>query len=189
MSRGRDKFNRYKKILFIAVRFLNIFPYKMRVFLFKFIRNLDGNLGLILRYICIKSLAKKCGDNVSIHTNVIILSIKDLELGNNVSIHPFSYIDATGKITIGNDVSIAHASTIMSTEHNYSDKRIPIKDQGVKNIATVVHDNVWIASGVRVLAGSIINSGTIIAAGAIVKNELKGNSIYGGIPAKHLKDR
>lgn len=189
MTRGRDKFEKFKRPMLVLAGFIKIFPYSIRLFLLRFLRNWNGNLGIALRYILIKSLAKKCGDNVSIHTNVIILSPENLELGANISIHPFCYIDATGTITIGNDVSIAHASTIMSTDHNYSDMNTPIKDQGIENKTTIIHDNVWIASGVRILAGTVINSGTIVAAGAVAKNELKSNSVYGGIPAKFIKAR
>lgn len=189
MSRGREKFEKFKQIVLLLVKITNILPYGIRLFLLRLVRNLDGSIGLALRYILIKSLAKKCGDNVSIHTNVIIFSPENLELGSNISIHPFCYIDATGTIIIGNDVSIAHASTIMSTEHNYENIDIPIKDQGCQKKLTIVHDNVWIASGVRVLAGTVINMGTIVAAGAVIKGQLQPNSIYGGIPAKLLKER
>lgn len=189
MFRGRDKFQKIKRpILFLSQAVGNL-PYSTRYALLKHFRNYNGNSGLVVRYILIKSLTKKCGDNVSIHPSVMIFAPENLEIGDNVSIHPFCYIDATGGISIGNDVSIAHASTVMSTEHEYKAKDIPIKDQGVSMSPTVIHDNVWIASGVRILAGTVISAGTIVAAGAVAKNRLKANSIYGGIPAKHLKDR
>lgn len=189
MSRGRDKFQKIKKPVVLISKVVNVVPYRARYALFKHFRNYNGNSGLIARYILVKSLAKKCGDNVSIHPNVMIFAPENLEIGDNVSIHPFCYIDATGGITIGNDVSVAHSSTIMSTEHKYDSKDLPIKDQGVSFLPTVIHDNVWIASGVRVLAGSVISTGTIVAAGAVTKSLLKSNAIYGGVPAKHLKDR
>lgn len=189
MSRGRDKFQKIKKSVLFISRTIEKLPYGAKYRLLKHCRNYNGNSGLVLRYILIKSLAKKCGDNVSIHPNVMIFAPENLEIGNNVSIHPFCYVDATGGIIIGDDVSVAHASTIMSTEHVYKNNDLPIKDQGVSLLPTIIHDNVWIASGVRVLAGTVISTGTIVAAGAVVKNFLKPNSIYGGIPAKHLKDR
>ncbi|WP_246569743.1 acyltransferase [Lentibacillus saliphilus] len=187
--RGREKFNRYKKVISFLVIVFSILPYRIRVKIFDSLRMLSGKKGLLLRYISLKSLAKDCGDNVSIHQNVYIFGLENLCLGDNVSIHPFCYIDATGTIEIGSDVSVAHATTIMSTEHKYEDKSINIKDQGTKKIKTCIKSNVWIGSGCRILAGSVINEGTILAAGAVVKKQVPKNSIYGGIPAKLIKER
>lgn len=189
MSRGRNKFKKIKPILNTSSKFISILPYPIRFFLLRSCRQLEGNMGLGIRYILLSTLTNECGDNVSIHPNVIILSPDKLRIGDNVSIHPFCYIDATGEIDIGNDVSIAHSSTIMSTEHCYADKSIPIKDQGIIRNKTVIQDNVWVGCGARILSGTLIQSGTIVAAGAVVKNILHANSIYGGIPAKRIKDR
>lgn len=67
-----------------------------------------------------------CGKNVKIGTNVQILSWENLSIGSNVSVHSNCYLDASGGITIGNDVSIAHNSSILSTNHDWSDYTVPI---------------------------------------------------------------
>ncbi|WP_202594345.1 DapH/DapD/GlmU-related protein [Oceanobacillus massiliensis] len=64
-----------------------------------------------------------------------------------------------------------------------------IKDQGVEYKRTLIEDNVWIGAGSRILGGTIIRSGSIIAAGAVVKNEIPNNVIVGGVPAKVIKER
>lgn len=48
---------------------------------------------------------------------------------------------------------------------------------------------VVISSGVRVLTGSQIGDCTVIAAGGLVRGTAEAYSIYGGLPAKKLKDR
>lgn len=188
-KRGRDTFNKYKPILLIISKAIRFLPLKVRIALLTFFRNIDGKIGIAIRYVLLKAIAIKCGDNVSVHAGVYIFSPEKLSIGNNVSIHPMCYIDASGEIVINNDVSIAHSSTILSSEHNYGESERPIKEQGIKFKRTIIKSNVWIACGVRILAGTQVNEGTIVAAGAVVKNTLQSNFIYGGIPAKSIKGR
>ncbi|MGM1003310.1 acyltransferase [Acinetobacter haemolyticus] len=187
--RKRELLSKFDFIIKILVSLLGILPRRVRKFFLDSLYNCSGMVAIGLRYCLLKTLLKSCGDNISIHKNVILLGIENLEIGDNVSIHPFCYIDGTGSLKIGNDVSIAHSSTILSTEHVYSDVKIPIKDQGIENIPTVLENNIWIACGVRILAGSWIHDGVVIAAGAVVKGEILSHTIYGGIPAKLIKRR
>jgi len=86
-------------------------------------------------------------------------------------------------------VSIAHGTSILSEEHKYSDLNQNIKDQGCELKETIIENNVWIGAGCRILAGSHIESGSIVAAGAVVKKRVKANSIVGGVPARMIKSR
>jgi acetyltransferase-like isoleucine patch superfamily enzyme len=187
--RGRDRFQKHKRLIFIIIKFASFLPTKTKIMFFNHIRNYNGILGILLRYVFLKSLSHSCGDNVSIHSGVYLFHINKLKVGNNVSIHPMCYIDAAGEIEIGNDVSIAHNTTIMSTEHNYSDRTELIKNQGCSYNKTIIKSNVWIGAGCRILAGSLINEGSIIASGAVIKNVVEGNCIYGGVPGKKIKER
>lgn len=187
--RKRKILEKLNFLVVISVFLLKIFPKKLRLIFFNSIQNCPGFLFIGIRYILLKTLLKSCGNNVSIHKGVILLGLDNLEIEDNVSIHPFCYIDGTGGLKIGNDISIAHSSTILSTEHLYSNLEVPIKDQGVKLIPTLLEGNIWVACGVRILAGSHISNGVIIAAGAVVKGYLEPNNIYGGVPARLIKER
>lgn len=189
MKRKRDILKKYSFLINIIIKISKIIPQFFYKRLLKFLRKYDNYFVIFLRYICLKNLAKKCGDNVAVFSNVYLHNVQNLEIGNNVSIHPLSYIEASGGIKIGNDVSIAHNCTIMSEEHVYSDLNKNIKDQGVIFKETIIEDNVWIGSGTRILGGTTIRSGSIVAAGAVVKNEVPHNVIVGGVPAKVIKQR
>ena len=54
---------------------------------------------------------------------------------------------------------------------------------------TIVEDDVWIGYGSIILSGVKIAQGSIIAAGSVVTKDVEAYSIYGGVPAKKLKDR
>lgn len=189
MSRKRDVLEKHSKIINTFVKISRIFPKSFYLKWLKLIRNHDSYIAMFIRYICLKNCAKSCGDNVAVFSNVYLYRVHNLEIGDNVSIHPLCYIDAAGGITIGNDVSIAHNTTILSEEHKFVDIDMNIKDQGCEYKRTVVENNVWIGAGCRILGGSYIGSGSIIAAGAVVKNTVKANSIMGGVPARLIKER
>jgi acetyltransferase-like isoleucine patch superfamily enzyme len=99
-----------------------------------------------------------------------------------------NYIDLIG-IKIGNDVSIAHNTSILSEEHIYSNINLNIKDQGCEYRRTVIKNNVWIGAGCRILGGTRIGSGVVVAAGAVVKGEIPNNYIVGGVPVRLIKER
>lgn len=189
MGRKRDILKKHKKLINIIVKISKVIPRKLHLKWLKLIRGHDNSIAMFIRYICLKNCAKKCGDNVAVFSNVYLLNINNMEIGDNVSIHPLCYIDASGGIIIGSDVSVAHNTSILSEEHKHSDITINIKDQGLDYRKTVIENNVWIGAGCRILGGCHIESGSIIAAGAVAKGRVKANSIMGGVPAKLIKER
>lgn len=189
ISRGRDTFSRYKKYILFAVKIVNMFSLKKRKNWLLKRRETKGKKGLLIRYILIKSLAKSCGDNVSISEDVYLFSPENIEFGDNVSIHPMCYIEGQGGITIGNDVSIAHATSILSTTHNMDDLDIPIKDQGVTEKPVIIHDNVWIGCKTTILCGIEVSSGSVIGANSVVTKNIKPFTVCAGVPAKEIRSR
>jgi acetyltransferase-like isoleucine patch superfamily enzyme len=187
--RGREKFAKFKPILNIISRFLSLFPMKIRKMLFEHYRRIKGIKGIVIRYVLLKSIAKKCGDNVSIHPDCYIFFPERLEIGDNVSIHPMCYIDAVGGLSIGNDVSIAHAVTVMTSSHHFNRHDIPIKDQDYDVAKTEIGDNVWIGAKATILCGNNIGYGSVVGAGAIVTHNVQNNTINVGAPAKAIKER
>ncbi len=192
-KRGRDTFKKIKWLLSFFVSFYRLFPVKTRKKLLERHRYTRGKLGIGLRYALLKSLAAYCGDNVSVFEGVYLLNPQNLRVGNNVSIQPMCYIEC-GKdpalpLIIEDDVSIAHGATLMATTHTYSDLNLPIKDQPVETKALHIHENVWIGAKASILAGVTLASGCIIGAGAVVTKDTKENTIYGGVPARVIKER
>lgn len=188
-KRGRDLFRRASGLLNVLSGFYSCFPMKMRIGLLAWHRRTRGKIGLGIRYSLLRTIAASCGDNVSIHSDVYLLCPQNLSIGSNVSLHPMCYLEASGNIEIGNDVSVAHGVSIISTNHGYSDEGMPIKDQPIVAKRIAISDNVWIGAQAIILAGVRIESGCVVAAGAVVTKSTAKDGIYAGVPARKIKAR
>jgi acetyltransferase-like isoleucine patch superfamily enzyme len=134
-------------------------------------------------------LIKKAGKNMRIKAGTVIDAPEELTVGDNFNIGEFSFISAIGGLTIGKNVIIGHHVSIITSNHRFGSTKIPICQQGVASSPIRIEDDVWIGSGVRVLAGVKIGRGSIIGANAVVTKDIPSYSIAVGIPAKVIKKR
>lgn len=132
------------------------------------------------------SIARNC---TLICTGVINQKGKGIIIGNNSGINAGTYLGGQGGIEIGDNVIVGPGVKIFSENHNFSDLKINIKDQGVMRNGVCIKNNVWIGAGVTILAGVTIGEGSVIAAGSVVTKSVTPNSIVAGVPGKVLKKR
>ncbi|MBX4927253.1 acetyltransferase-like isoleucine patch superfamily enzyme [Rhizobium binae] len=111
----------------------------------------------------------------------------DVILGDDCSINPYACV--SGKVTCGNGVRIASHASIVGFNHGFDDPDRPIHRQGVVSIGIVIGDDVWIGANCVILDGVTIGNGAIIAAGAVVTQDIPALAIAGGVPAKVLRSR
>lgn len=188
MTTGRKIFSKYNKLLEGIAGAISILPRSFRMFLLHLFRNFRGRIGIAIRFVLVKKLAKSCGINVCIRPYVFLENIQNISFGNNVSIHPFCYLEGSGGIEIGNDVSLAHNISILSVNHTWDNHNISIKYNPIKYLPVKICDDVWVGCGCRLMAGVTIHSRSIVAAGAVVTKDVEPQIIVGGIPAKKIKN-
>lgn len=190
--RGREQFEAYKKYLNILVRIYRLFPLKQRIKIFEHCRYVHGKLGLGIRYACLKSIAKKCGDNVAVFQGTYILNPQNLIVGDNVSIQPMCYLECGHTevgIRIDDDVSIGHGTTIMATSHDYEQSLGNIKDHAILSKPVCICRNVWIGAKAIILGNVTVHEGCVVGAGAVVTKDTEENGVYAGVPARCVKKR
>ncbi len=107
-----------------------------------------------------------------------------LRVGDRSNIGASCYIGCSGGIEIGSNVMMAPDVNLFAENHNYERFDIPMKDQGVTREAILIEDDCWLASGSTILAGVRVGQGAVIAAGAVVTNDVPSFAIVGGVPAK-----
>lgn len=130
------------------------------------------------------------GEDVFIGRNTIIYCQNgDVEIGDNANIGSNCQIFSASKIKIGKNVLIAAYAYLVGGGHIYDDPDTPVIEQGRTAVGIEIGDDVWIGAGVKVLDGVTIGKGAIIAAGAVVTDDIPSYAIAGGIPAKVIKQR
>lgn len=103
-------------------------------------------------------------------------------------------------LIIGNFCSIAdNVSFLLAGEHDYSlistfpfRRFRPYKKKYNDSISKgkiIIDDDVWIGFGSIILSGVHIGKGAVIAAGAVIANDIPPYAIVGGVPAKVIKYR
>ncbi|WP_410005425.1 acyltransferase [Aequorivita nionensis] len=111
-----------------------------------------------------------------------------IEIGENTRVHG-TCIHAFNKIKIGNNCLIAANTNIIDGNgHELSmdapENRINTTDNGNP---IIIEDNVWIAANCIILGGTRIGKGAIITAASVVKGDVPEKSVFGGNPAKLIK--
>jgi acetyltransferase-like isoleucine patch superfamily enzyme len=114
---------------------------------------------------------------------------KGLTVGNNCGLGANSFYGCAGGIKIGNDVIVGNFVSMHSENHNFSDKKIPIRLQGVNHKGIKIGNNCWIGAKATILDGTVIGDGCIIAAGSVVRGNFPDDVVIGGVPAKILRQR
>jgi acetyltransferase-like isoleucine patch superfamily enzyme len=146
-------------------------------------------MGFGVRYLCIKRLAKSCGNKVLIFPGCILHWLERCEIGENVTLHDFCYIDSIGGITIGDNVRIAHNCSLISGQHNYDVPGELIINSGYTTAPIVIESDVWLGAGAVVLQGVTIGRGAVIGSNAVVNKDIDSEIIAGGVPAKFIRNR
>ncbi|PKG37926.1 acyltransferase [Psychromonas sp. Urea-02u-13] len=116
--------------------------------------------------------------------------VPTLTVGNNVDIGWMTTIAVGNTVQIGNNVRIAGRTILAGYPGHPLDptdraKGLPELDSQVGEI--ILEDDVWLATGVSVMAGVRIGQGTIVAAGSVVTHDLPAMVLAGGIPAKVIR--
>ena len=127
----------------------------------------------------------KCGKNIDIGRRVKLSS--RIEIGNNSGIGDGCYIQ--GRVIMGDDIMMAPEVAIIATNHRYDKTDIPMNQQGKVDATVIIGNDVWLGYRSIICAGVKIGSGAIIAAGAVVTNDVPEYSVVAGVPARVIKKR
>lgn len=162
--------------------------FKVYYLIFQLIKGFDLNFFDKVRSKLVRLLTKSEVSGLFVRAQVSIFDFSNLHLGEHVSINHGCFLSCFGGLTIGDFVAIGHNTSILTTEHGFSEANTPIKYQPVVMKPVRIGNNVWIGANCTILSGVSIADNTIIAAGAVVKRSItESGSIVGGVPAKFLK--
>ena len=148
-----------------------------------------------LPYIC-GPLTIQLGDNCRISGQSTFtgrscnVTTAQLSIANNVDIGWMTTIAVGSKVIIHDNVRIAGRALLAGYPGHPFDPQeraqgLPETQQQVGDI--ILEKDVWLATGVSVMAGVRIGEGSIIAAGSVVTHDIPAMVLAGGIPARVIR--
>ncbi len=156
--------------------------------LYGLIKYFPSPLGDVLRYLIVKIFIKKIG-RVRIYEGTTFWYPERIEIGDSVTLNEWVYLNGYGGLIIKNGVRIGERTSIITSDHNFEKKEIPIYQQPIIGGSVVIEKNVWLGCHVVILKGVHIGEGAVVAAGAVVTKDVSPFSIVAGVPAKVIKTR
>lgn len=113
-------------------------------------------------------------------------AVGDVVIGDHTRIG--LHCTVIGPVCIGNHVNLAQGIVVTALNHNFNDTTKRIDEQGVATKAVTIADDVWIGANAVVLPGVTIGQHSVVAAGAVVTQDVPPYSVVGGVPAKVIKN-
>lgn len=159
----------------------------------KFLKSLRN---LILRKIIYRRY--QIGEGFYSGVRVRLWARQKIVIGRDFYIGRDSFIETD--TIIGNNVIFANRVALIGKyDHHYQQIGVAIRHASQirdkdyawhgLNSLIVIEDDVWIGYNSTVLSGVKIGKGSIVAAGSVVVSDIEPYSIYGGVPARKIKDR
>ncbi len=114
-----------------------------------------------------------------------------IEIGERTNVGMMSVIFSRDcKVRVGNDVLMAAYCYLMGGgQHSMERTDIPIAYQGAECQGIEIGDNVWLASGVKVLDGCKIGRDSVIGTNSFVNSDIPDFAVAAGSPAQVIKKR
>jgi len=113
-------------------------------------------------------------------------AVGDVIIGDHTRIGLHNTI--IGPVDIGSHVNLAQGITVSALNHNFSDTKKRIDEQGVSTNQVTIEDDVWVGANAVILPGVTIGEHCVVAAGAVVTKDVPPHSLVAGVPAKVIKN-
>ncbi|WP_275540752.1 acyltransferase [Sulfuriferula thiophila] len=130
------------------------------------------------------SVGMRIGRATAIYSGAEIRRPECIEIGEGTIIGHHAILDGRLGINIGRNVNFSTGVWIWTVQHDYRDPHF-----GDAGGAVTIGDNAWISCRVTILPGVTIGEGAVVAAGAVVTQNVEPYTVVGGIPAKKIGER
>jgi acetyltransferase-like isoleucine patch superfamily enzyme len=109
-------------------------------------------------------------------------------VGNRVFIGNNCEFNIREHLLIGEHCLIASGVKFIDHDHGLEPGEL-IGPQVGTSAPIILEDDVWIGANAVILQGVILGTGSVVAAGAVVRKSVAPYDIVGGVPARRLKSR
>ncbi|MBA4384698.1 MAG: transferase [Anaerolinea sp.] len=129
----------------------------------------------------------KVGKDAKVNGHTLFYGDGNLEIGKETWVGPGCrfYTNSEAPIILGAHCDIAPEVSFITGSHEIGNEARRAGIGTAKEI--VIEDGCWIGARVTILGGSHIGKSSIIAAGALVNEDIPENSLAAGVPARVIK--
>lgn len=109
-------------------------------------------------------------------------------IGKDCLIGEYSVIRGQGGVTIGNRVYTSPMTQVIAVNHVFDDPQRPFIEQGITAQGIVIEDDVWLGAAAVVTDGVRVGKGAVVAAGAVVTQDVPAHTVVAGVPARVIRE-
>ena len=109
-----------------------------------------------------------------------------LKVGRRTLINYGVQFDNGAMVELGDDVGVGMRVAFVTSTHDVGPSECRVSTLHFKPIT--VGNGAWIGTGAIILGGITIGEGCIVAAGSVVTRDCAPNTMYGGVPARPIRE-
>ena len=154
---------------------------------------------------------RQLGKSVVFENGVLVFHPENIEIGDNVYIGHYTilkgyyknsmvigdytwigqqcFFHSAGGLRIGKAVGIGPKVTILTSQHQTSNRDIPVYFLPSDPAEVVLEDGCDIGAGAIILPGVRVGEGAIVGAGAVVTGDIPPFEVWAGVPAHKIRER
>lgn len=136
------------------------------------------------RRFLLRLFGAQVGRGVNIYPSARIVIPWNLSIGDQASIGEWVLVYNLGPVTIGQQASVSHRAHLCAGTHDYRDPTLPLQ-----RLPIDIGPGAWVCADAFVGPGVQVGEGAVVAACAVVVQDVPAWTVAGGNPARFIKTR
>ena len=136
------------------------------------------------RTMLLRCFGARIGNHCHIYPRARIWAPWNLQCGDVVAIADDAQIYNAWPVALESHATISQQAWLCTASHDIDDAGFPMTGAPIH-----VGERAWVCGRATVLPGITLQRGAVLATGAVATGDLAAWSVYGGIPARLLRQR
>jgi acetyltransferase-like isoleucine patch superfamily enzyme len=146
----------------------------------------DNVMFIRLRGRLARPFFKSCGKKLGLGRNVTFYNPSKIEIGTDVYIAYGCWFLGAKSIVIEDEVLFGPYSLIAASNHTRLNDSFRFGEPLSSDV--FIGKGAWVGGHSTLVVGARVGSGSMLAANSVLNKPMKDNVMYGGIPAKLIKE-